>query len=373
MRTLGSFIALSCVVFFAAAGCQTMPDGTKSWGFGGPKVEESKYPAPVKMAAIWAPAVLNQPGQVPTRGFGGRVYFYDGANNPVAVEGQLVGYAYDDTVPGTAGKTPERKFVFTPEQFTQHYSPTQLGAAYSVWVPWDAAGQPQMEISLVPVFTAAGGQLVMGQPSHCLLPGPSTAPSEPRMATEMVPLQYGPLGPNDQMPPQRDFGVQRVAYEQMAYQQALQRQMPPAPGQATLTRPQGSLGVETMSITLPGSLADRLAQAPQQASPLDRLSQYRAATAGTAGPLFAQAAMMREQAMATRSAPGGLPPGSPRPAGYQPPSPPAPSAPVPPRAGGPLPTTPSPAGQPSGLGGLPQSFQPLPTQGSSSGGQIPGR
>src|SRR6476660_7033999 len=115
MRTLGSFIALSCVVFFAAAGCQTMPDGTKSWGFGGPKVEESKYPAPVKMAAIWAPAVLNQPGQVPTRGFGGRVYFYDGANNPVAVEGQLIVYAYDDTVPGAGGKTPERKFAFTPE------------------------------------------------------------------------------------------------------------------------------------------------------------------------------------------------------------------------------------------------------------------
>jgi hypothetical protein len=371
MRIMKYFELLASVVIIAASGCQTMPDGTKSWGIGPPKVQESKYAAPTKMAVIWAPAVLNQPGQVPTRGFGGRVYFYDGANNPVAVEGQLIVYAYDDTVPAAGGKTPERKFAFTPEQFTQHYSPTQLGAAYSIWLPWDAAGQPQMEISLVPVFTAASGQLVMGQPSHNLLPGPTTAPSETRITSGSVPLQYGPLNQGDQMPPRRDYAVQQVAFEQMVYQQAQQQQG--VPGQTALTPPQGSLGVETMSITLPGSLADRLAQAPQQASPLDRLNQYRAATAGTAGPLFAQAAMMREQAIATRSAPGVSPPPSPRPAGYQPPTPPAPNAPVPPRAGGPLQSPPSPGGQPSGPGGWPQSFQSLPTQGPLSGGQIPAR
>src|SRR5262245_6439845 len=99
MRISNYTVGLATVVALAAAGCQTMPDGTKSWGFGQPKVQESKYAVPTKMAVIWAPAVLNQPGQVPTRGFGGRVYFYDASNSPVAVEGQLVVYGYDDTVP----------------------------------------------------------------------------------------------------------------------------------------------------------------------------------------------------------------------------------------------------------------------------------
>src|SRR5437762_754820 len=150
------FFAL-LIFLITSCGCQTFkPDWSKLWwGSSSPKVQESKYPTPVKMAAIWSPAVFSQTGQLSVRGLGGRLYFYDAKNRPVPVEGQLVVYAYDDSQPENTSKPPTRKFAFTPEQFTQHYSPTELGASYSVWIPWDPVGQPQVDVSLAPIFTAS--------------------------------------------------------------------------------------------------------------------------------------------------------------------------------------------------------------------------
>jgi hypothetical protein len=344
MRIANLICPLAGVLLFGA-GCQTMAPFGKDPTSSPLAGRENKYPAPAKVAVIWSPAVLNQPGQPPTRGFGGRVYFYDASNSAVPVEGQLVVYGYNDTHAGAASKTPQRKFVFTPDQFTQHFSPTQLGASYSIWIPWDAVGQPQMEISLVPVFTAASGQLLVGQPSHNLLPGPTTAPRESQMTSEFVPLQYGPLNQNGP-PPQRNYDVQRVAYEQMAQQAIAQQAMAQqsAPGQTSLTPPQGPLGVETLSITLPGTLADRMAQAPQPQSPMQRLNQYRAAAAGQVGTATSQAAVSPYSITAS---PAAAAPASPRSVGYQPPAPPAPTAPVPPQAAGPPLSQPFPGALPS--------------------------
>ena len=75
---------------------------------------------------------------------------------------------------------PDRKFAFTPEQFTSHFSPTELGASYSVWIPWDEVGSEQLDISLVPIFTATSGQLIVGQSSKVLLPGARRPPIKPR-------------------------------------------------------------------------------------------------------------------------------------------------------------------------------------------------
>jgi len=181
MRNKTLSVCLACIVV-ALVTQPICADWPKFWPSSQPKIKESRYPTPVKMAVIWSPAVFNQIGKQSTRGFGGRIYFYDHKNEPVAVEGQLVVYVYNDSAPGGENKVPEKKFAFTPEQFTQHYSPTQLGASYSIWVPWDPVGGPQVQLTLIPIFTSAGGQLVIGESAHNMLPGP-TAPSGE--------LQYG--------------------------------------------------------------------------------------------------------------------------------------------------------------------------------------
>jgi hypothetical protein len=129
------------------------------------------------LAAVWTPDVLAHPGKPPVRGFGGRFYFYNEQSHAVPVEGQLVVYAYDDSnEKPSSRKTPDRKYAFTPEQFAQHFGETQLGASYSIWIPWDEVGGQQKNISLLPVFTSTSGRILMGQQALNVLPGKQAQP-----------------------------------------------------------------------------------------------------------------------------------------------------------------------------------------------------
>ena len=218
--------------------------------------------------------MFNEAGKPAVRGFGGRIYFYDAKNKPVAVEGQLVVYGYDNNKAGGESKVPDRKYCFTPEQFTNHYAPTEMGASYSVWIPWDELGQPMADISLVPIFTASSGALVMGQPSRAMLPGPNT----PQTTSSIVDGTLPPIEMRPSLltgdPTHRDPAVQQAAFQQqaVAQAQASQPQAPRAPGEPEVVE-RG--GVSTMSMTLPGTLGERLAQAPPQMALMQRMAALR--------------------------------------------------------------------------------------------------
>ena len=180
------------LLFLAAAGCKSpLPDlsGSLPW-IGDDKEEEPIYEQPAKIVVIWSPAMYTQPGQTPTRGFGGRIYFYNSKERAIPVEGQLVVYAFDDTQRQAARSAPDKRFVFPAEQFTKHFAPTELGASYSIWVPWDPVGSPQMDISLLPIFTGKNGAVVTGQQSRNLLPGPETQKPEPRSQQIVLPAGH---------------------------------------------------------------------------------------------------------------------------------------------------------------------------------------
>ena len=172
-----SFVAL------APTGCSTLPSQQKEsrslldrlpWAQ--QEEEVVPYPNPVKVATTWAPDTLVQSGRTPTRGFGGRVFFYDEKSRPVPVEGTLIVHGFDDTA--SDGKNGVKRFEFTPDQFTRHFSQTDLGASYSVWIPWDAVGGIQKRISLVTSFKTKEGKLVQGIPATMVLPGVSTETEE---------------------------------------------------------------------------------------------------------------------------------------------------------------------------------------------------
>jgi hypothetical protein len=142
-----------------------------SWPWNRPQVIESQYQVPTRMAIVWTPDILTLPGKPPTRGFGGRIYFYNHQGQAIPVDGQLVVYGFDDSDPEVASTVPHKKFVFTPEQFTKHFSPTELGASYSVWIPWDSNDNRQKSISLLPVFTSVSGHRIVGEQTMNVLRG----------------------------------------------------------------------------------------------------------------------------------------------------------------------------------------------------------
>jgi hypothetical protein len=130
--------------------------------------------APVKVVAMWTHTVLYRADQPqPIRGFGGRLMFYgEKTDKPVKVEGTLTIYAFDETHSKKDDPKPSRKYVFTPDQFSLHYSKSEIGHSYSVWLPWDAASGAPCKVSLIARFMPKQGSLVIGEQSLQLLPGP---------------------------------------------------------------------------------------------------------------------------------------------------------------------------------------------------------
>ena len=276
------------------AGCTPLKQPAQTtWPWSRSKVDESAYQQPERMIVIWSDAIYSQPGARPTRGFGGRVYFYNEKAQPIPVEGQLVVYAYDDTHADIT-KAPDRKFVFTAEQFTRHFSESELGASYSVWLPWDAAGGYQKQVSLLPVFTATGGKVVMGNQASTVLPGRTEHDVAP--APNFSPL----LGANGGISP---VGYQTPARHNAAVHQAPTSYYPPvghsrsapstynaggyeaasAPGINTTVHDMRSAdpgrGLQTTTITIPPGQYERIL-----ASTGATQSTAFAATTGAAPP-----------------------------------------------------------------------------------------
>ena len=181
-----------------------------------PEVQTSEYTSPAQMVAIWSDAVYTQPGHPPIRGFGGRLYFYNEKSEAVPVEGQLVVYSYDDSDKGSPAKAPDRKFVFTPEQLTQYFSPSELGASYSIWLPLDEVGGVCKAITLLPVFTSADGNVVMGHQTINNLPGtvPENVETQPKgYFTPLSPTGHGEVRPASYQQPQREVASTRDQWD----------------------------------------------------------------------------------------------------------------------------------------------------------------
>jgi hypothetical protein len=206
-------LLLAIALLVAFSGCSKFDvdkfDMTKNipWGPG----KDGELKAPMKAVAVWTDTVLTEGMRPATRGFGGRLMFYDAeGGKPIKVKGSLTVYAFDETGRDVEQAKPDRKYVFTSEQFEKHYSKSSLGHSYSVWLPWDAAGGPLKEISLLVRFTPDNAPVVIGEASKQHLPGVSvgadpTKYPEPAGAPQPLVQTPGTSAPTG--------GVQLVGYD----------------------------------------------------------------------------------------------------------------------------------------------------------------
>ena len=125
------------------------------------KEKEAEPAEPMTMVATWKGSVLETAG-TNSRGFGGRIFFYDAANNAVEAEGELTVYGFDDTKKKAGDSGADKKFVFRASEFQTHKSENGLGVSYSVWVPWEKVGGYRKTISLIPIFKTTDGKILKG-------------------------------------------------------------------------------------------------------------------------------------------------------------------------------------------------------------------
>jgi hypothetical protein len=174
-----ALLPLAIAMIAGFGGCQSLRSPTVFSRLAKPADEKVKFEQPHRMAIIWKESSMpTSPTRKPTRGFGGRVYFYNAADEPVRVDGELVVYAFndsgsDDSQTADKPRTPERKYVFRASELQQHFSQTKIGPSYSVWVPWDEVGGEQVNVSLLPMFKPVDGQIINSGQSLAILPGKS--------------------------------------------------------------------------------------------------------------------------------------------------------------------------------------------------------
>jgi len=172
-----SWLLLGIICCTLLPGCASMTEKGK-----GKSKEDSKwslfkkkeYQIPQSMNVTWVHDIISVPGKPPTRGFGGRIYFYNEKSQTIPVDGEVMVYGFDDTLvshEGVGMDQADKRFRFTPEQFTTHFSEGDLGASYSIWVPWDAAPGAKKKIMLIPTFKSKDGKVIRGNAATLLLPG----------------------------------------------------------------------------------------------------------------------------------------------------------------------------------------------------------
>ncbi len=174
MRTFNIHCVLIAVCT-ALAGCQSvsikehfdltqpMPWMTSS---------ERRDEPPGRLVGFWMETIRHKKGEQPLRGFGGRIYFYGTDDEePIEVEGQLVVYAFDEDHRDPTDNRPTRRYVFPPEQFSLHYSESEMGDSYSFWLPWGDTSGPQKQISLIARFEPLNGPTIVSQQTSHRLPG----------------------------------------------------------------------------------------------------------------------------------------------------------------------------------------------------------
>jgi hypothetical protein len=197
-----------------------------------------------KVNSTWVDAIRQQPEKAPTRGFGGRIFFYGkDQDKPIHIEGRIVVYGFDETGRDPSNPTPNRKFIFPAEEIQKLCSESPIGPAYSVWLPWDEVGGEQKRISLIVRFQPDKGPVVVGKQLSTLLPGRQPIAGAPASGTEpAAAAQNGPaLAAGTQgapaAAPQQSAGrsVQPVAFTEQ--QQAAPA---PKPRMKTTTIPMGS-------------------------------------------------------------------------------------------------------------------------------------
>ena len=168
-QTLLSSLCSAAMLLALAPGCAKWDLTDKMpWLTG----KTGEFRRPMRVVAMWSDTVLTPPAQAPVRGFGARLMFYElNKEEPIKVAGSLTVYAFDEENRDPTDNRPDRKFVFTAEQFAKHYSKSDLGHSYSIWIPWDEIGGESKEISLIVRFTPVEGGVVVSEQVKQFLPG----------------------------------------------------------------------------------------------------------------------------------------------------------------------------------------------------------
>ncbi len=165
-RSLGT-IAFLCVLTVVVTGCSTVDiAGNKPVPFA------SDEQTAVRCVCLWQEVEgLSESGQT-TRGFAGQVYFFATESEaPVAVEGDVHVFLFDDHGSPKEQARPISQAEFANVEWQTMRRESKLGPAYSLFVPYPRGGSYEANCTLRVRLTHPDGSAVFSELTPVKLPG----------------------------------------------------------------------------------------------------------------------------------------------------------------------------------------------------------
>jgi hypothetical protein len=169
-RLFSSTTLIGLSVVLSTVGCASVPFfGSKSIKF---EQADAKNPA-VEILAFWQASEGPGPKGVPVRGFGAQIYFFaQSKETPVAVDGSVRIYLFDDHGTAKNQSEPVAVFDFDAAHWKSGAHNSPLGAAYSIFVPYPRNDFHQATCSLRIRFQPTAGPTIYSPPATVVLSGP---------------------------------------------------------------------------------------------------------------------------------------------------------------------------------------------------------
>lgn len=162
---LGAIAALAVSTLTGCTGMQLL-----AWN--GSETVDARNPV-VEIVCMWQPAEGRDPRGIPSRGFAGQVLFFTrGGKQPVAVEGDVRVYLFENKGSVEQRSKPIHQFDFLGKAWTVHQYKGTLGTTYQVFIPYTKRDPHEVSCSLRVRLTPANGPVIYSDLVAVTLPGP---------------------------------------------------------------------------------------------------------------------------------------------------------------------------------------------------------
>ena len=169
-RTLAQLLTLGMVA--CSVGCSSIPMGSMFSSHKEIEVASTEHPV-YKMVCLWEPSEGQDQNGMPRRGLKGQLMFFTPASElPVAVNGDIKLYQFDNYGPRETWSKPVHEFTFTAEQWNRFLQPGMMGPTYSVFIPYMRSHADQVHVTMqMKYIPRDGGSTLYSHTSSTALPG----------------------------------------------------------------------------------------------------------------------------------------------------------------------------------------------------------
>lgn len=183
MPKLISFSAIPGLLLFsfAVTGCSFLRPGKTSSTEKTPVVRATVESPAVRVMGLWQPGEGDGLDGSVGRGFVGQIYFFNASSpSPVAVDGDVRIYVFDDVGSPEERKKPIHQFDFNDGAWQGYETTSALGPCYNVYVPYTRKGQLEADCSLRLRLTRPDGSNLFSEMNTVHLQGISREDSVAR-------------------------------------------------------------------------------------------------------------------------------------------------------------------------------------------------